>query len=95
MSTNTSGSTEAMKKLPTKEELKKILTPLQYSVTQEADTERPFANEYNDNKEAGIYVDIVSGIPLYSSLDKYDSGTGWPSFTKPINSANVSLHEDN
>jgi len=95
MSTNTSGSTEAMKKLPIKEELKKILTPLQYSVTQEADTERPFANEYNDNKEVGIYVDIVDGTPLYSSLDKYDSGTGWPSFTRPIDSRNITLHEDN
>jgi peptide methionine sulfoxide reductase msrA/msrB len=53
-------------------------------VTQEEATERPFTNEYNDNKRTGIYVDIVDGTPLYSSLDKYDSGTGWPSFTKPI-----------
>ncbi len=60
------------------------LTPLQYSVTQEGDTEKPFDNEYDKNWEAGIYVDIVSGEPLYSSIDKYDSGTGWPSFVKPI-----------
>ncbi len=84
-----------IKKIPTKEELKKILTPIQYEVTQEEGTERPFQNEYNDNKRAGIYVDIVSGIPLYSSLDKYDSGTGWPSFTRPISSTSVTLHEDN
>lgn len=84
-----------MKKLPTREELKKTLTPIQYEVTQEEGTERPFTNEYNDNKRAGIYVDLISGIALYSSLDKYDSGTGWPSFTRPISLANVSLHEDN
>ena len=84
-----------MQKIPTKEELKKILTPIQYEVTQEEGTERPFANEYNDNKQAGIYVDIISGVPLYSSLDKYDSGTGWPSFTRPISATSVTLHEDN
>ncbi|MBC7503939.1 peptide-methionine (R)-S-oxide reductase MsrB, partial [Candidatus Gracilibacteria bacterium] len=93
--TNLSGPTEAMKKLPTKEELKAILTPIQYAVTQEGATERPFENDYHDNKQAGIYVDIVSGVPLYSSLDKFDSGTGWPSFTRPINPANISFHEDN
>jgi len=65
-------------------ELKKKLTPLQYSVTQDEDTERPFKNEYWDNKKSGIYVDIVSGEPLFSSDDKFKSGTGWPSFTKPI-----------
>ncbi len=64
-----------MTKLPTKEELKARLTPLQYSVTQEGATEKPFENEYHDNKRVGIYVDIVSGAPLYSSLDKFDSGT--------------------
>jgi methionine-R-sulfoxide reductase len=84
-----------MKKIPSREELKKILTPIQYEVTQEEGTERPFANEYNDNKQAGIYVDLISGEPLYSSLDKYDSGTGWPSFTRPISEANITLHEDN
>jgi len=71
-------------KRPSKEELKKKLTPLQYKVTQENGTERAFKNEYWDNKREGIYVDVVSGEPLFSSLDKYDSGTGWPSFTKPI-----------
>ena len=74
---------------PSDAELRKRLTPLQYQVTQKEGTERPFANEYNDNKRAGIYVDIVSGEPLFSSLDKYDSGTGWPSFTKPLEKANV------
>ena len=69
---------------PSKEELKKKLTPIQYKVTQEDGTEPPFKNPYWDNKEDGIYVDIVSGEPLFSSKDKYDSGTGWPSFTKPI-----------
>ncbi len=71
-------------KKPSSGELKKKLTPLQYEVTQEDGTERPFKNIYNENKKVGIYVDIVSGEPLFSSLDKYDSGTGWPSFSKPI-----------
>jgi methionine-R-sulfoxide reductase len=74
---------------PSDAELRKRLTPLQYQVTQEEGTERPFANEYNDNKRPGIYVDVVSGEPLFSSIDKYDSGTGWPSFTKPLEKANV------
>jgi methionine-R-sulfoxide reductase len=74
---------------PSEAELRKRLTPLQYEVTQEEGTERPFANEHNANKRAGIYVDIVSGEPLFSSLDKYDSGTGWPSFTKPLEKANI------
>jgi peptide methionine sulfoxide reductase msrA/msrB len=78
----------------TKEELKKKLTPLQYEVTQEEGTEPPFKNEYWDNKKEGIYVDIVSGEPLFSSLDKYDSGTGWPSFTKPLEPENIAEKED-
>jgi len=68
----------------TKEELKKMLTPLQYKVTQEWWTEPPFENKYWDNKEPWIYVDIIDKTPLFSSTDKFDSGTGWPSFTKPI-----------
>jgi methionine-R-sulfoxide reductase len=76
------------------EELKKKLTPLQYHVTQENGTERPFANEYWDNKHPGIYVDIVSGEPLFSSLDKYASGTGWPSFTRPLVEKNIVEKED-
>ena len=74
--------------------LKKKLTPLQYEVTQKEGTERPFQNEYWDNKKEGIYVDIVSGEPLFSSLDKYDSGTGWPSFTKPLEPGNIVEKED-
>ncbi|HDZ3732383.1 TPA: peptide-methionine (R)-S-oxide reductase MsrB [Vibrio harveyi] len=70
---------------PSDKEIKAKLTDLQYYVTQEEGTERPFNNEYWDNKEAGIYVDIVTGEPLFSSTDKYKSGTGWPSFTRPIN----------
>lgn len=74
-------------------ELKKKLTPLQYAVTQQGKTEPPFANEYWDNKHPGIYVDIVSGEPLFSSLDKFKSGTGWPSFTKPLAPENIVLKE--
>jgi methionine-R-sulfoxide reductase len=70
-------------------ELIQKLTPLQYQVTQKDGTERPFQNEYWDNKAPGIYVDVVSGEPLFSSLDKFDSGTGWPSFTKPLEESNV------
>jgi len=81
-------------KKPLKEELKKELTPLQYKVTQECGTEKPFANEYWNNKREGIYVDIVSGEPLFSSLNKYDSGTGWPSFTKPLEPENILEKED-
>ncbi len=69
---------------PSDAELRKLLTPLQYSVTQKEGTEKPFVNEYDKTYDAGIYVDIVSGEPLYSSKDKFDSGTGWPSFVKPI-----------
>ena len=70
------------------------LTPEQYRVTQQNGTERPFTGEYNDNKRPGIYVDIVSGEPLFASSDKFDSGCGWPSFTKPIEPANVRELQD-
>jgi methionine-R-sulfoxide reductase len=81
-------------KKPSDTDLKKTLSPLQYQVTQHEATERPFQNEYWDNHEAGIYVDVVSGEPLFSSLDKFDSGTGWPSFTKPLETANVKTKTD-
>jgi peptide methionine sulfoxide reductase msrA/msrB len=77
-----------------KEEKLKTLTPLQFNVTQKEGTEPSFSNAYDTNKEKGIYVDIVSGEPLYLSTDKYDSGTGWPSFVKPINASVITLHED-
>lgn len=79
---------------PSEEELKKQLTDLQYEVTQEEGTERAFSNTYWDNKKEGIYVDIVSGEPLFSSTHKFDSGTGWPSFTRPINYNFVTEHDD-
>ncbi|HEX9731492.1 MAG TPA: peptide-methionine (R)-S-oxide reductase MsrB [Thermoanaerobaculia bacterium] len=79
---------------PSDQELREKLTPLQYQVTQEDATERPFQNEYWDNKKPGIYVDVVSGEPLFSSLEKYDSGTGWPSFWAPLEEENVVEHED-
>jgi methionine-R-sulfoxide reductase len=79
---------------PSDGELRKKLTPLQYSVTQREDTETPFRNIYWDNHEPGIYVDVVSGEPLFSSLDKYDSGTGWPSFTRPLEPANIRTRTD-
>lgn len=75
-------------------ELKKRLTPLQYDVTQKKGTEPPFKNEYWDNKKEGIYVDIVSGEPLFVSIDKFDSGTGWPSFTRPLEPDNIAEKED-
>lgn len=75
--------------LPSVEDLRKSLTPLQFGVTQQDGTERPYSNEYWDNHRDGIYVDIVSGEPLFSSLDKYESGTGWPSFTRPLERGNV------
>lgn len=79
---------------PDAEELKKKLSPLQYQVTQEEGTERPFQNTYWDNKAEGIYVDVVSGEPLFSSLDKFDSGTGWPSFTRPLEKENIVTKTD-
>ena len=79
---------------PSPEQLRKTLTPLQYYVTQEDGTERAYANEYLDNKREGIYVDIVSGEPLFASVDKYDSRTGWPSFTKPLERENIVEKED-
>ena len=79
---------------PSDDVLKKKLTPLQYKVTRKDGTEPPFKNEYWNNKEEGIYVDIVSGEPLFSSRDKYESGTGWPSFTRPLDADNIIEHED-
>jgi methionine-R-sulfoxide reductase len=79
---------------PSEAELKRLLTPLQFRVTQKDGTERPFNNEYWDNHEVGIYVDIVSGEPLFSSRDKYESGTGWPSFTRPLVAGNIVTHTD-
>jgi methionine-R-sulfoxide reductase len=81
-------------KKPTDEELKQKLSQLQYQVTQHESTERPFQNAYWDNHEAGIYVDVVSGEPLFSSQDKFESGTGWPSFTKPLVTDNVKTKTD-
>lgn len=75
-------------------ELKEKLTDLQYRVTQEEGTEPPFNNQYWDHKEEGIYVDIVSGDPLFSSRDKFDSGTGWPSFTRPLNPERITEKKD-
>ncbi len=79
---------------PSDEEIRKRLTPEQYKVTQKEGTEPAFRNEYWDNHQAGIYVDIVSGEPLFSSLDKFESGTGWPSFTRPLDPANVTTKTD-
>src|ERR671923_2293316 len=79
---------------PSDAELRQRLSPLQYEVTQHEGTERPFSNEYWNNKHPGIYVDVVSGEPLFSSLDKYDSHTGWPSFTKPLEPENVKTRTD-
>ncbi len=76
-------------KKPSDAALKKMLTPLQYKVTQHEGTEAPFSNEYWNEKRAGIYVDVVSGEPLFSSKDKFKSGTGWPSFTRPLSKSNV------
>ena len=79
---------------PSDAELRQTLSATQYQVTQKEGTERPFSNEYWNNKHPGIYVDVVSGEPLFSSLDKYDSGTGWPSFTQPLEPENIVSHTD-
>ena len=79
---------------PSDEEIRKRLTPTQYQVTQKEGTEPAFRNEYWNNKQPGLYVDVVSGEPLFSSLDKYDSGTGWPSFTRPLEPDALATHED-
>jgi methionine-R-sulfoxide reductase len=81
-------------KKPTQEELKKKLSTIQYRVTQEDATEPPFQNEYNDNHEEGLYVDIVTGEPLFTSKDKFDSGCGWPSFSKPLEKETVDYKVD-
>jgi len=78
----------------TEEEWRERLTPLQYKVTREQGTERPFANEYHDNKKIGLYRCIGCGTPLFSSTDKFDSGTGWPSFTRPIDERTLGEHRD-
>lgn len=88
-----SDSEELFRK-PDQATLKKKLTPVQYEVTQKEGTEPPFRNEYWNNKGEGIYVDIVSGEPLFSSTDKYDSGTGWPSFIRPLDPENIVERED-
>jgi methionine-R-sulfoxide reductase len=79
---------------PSREKLRRRLTPLQYHVTQEDGTEAPFDNDYWDEKRPGIYVDIVSGEPLFSSRDKYDSGCGWPSFMRPLDPGNLVERQD-
>mgnify|MGYP003351437089 CR=1 FL=1 len=79
---------------PSDAELKKKLTPIQYEVTQHEATERPFQNPFWNNKRKGLYVDVVSGEPLFTSFDKFDSGCGWPSFSKPAVSANVTEKAD-
>lgn len=79
---------------PSNEEIKNKLRDIEYRVTQESATERPFSHEYNDNNAEGIYVDIVSGEPLFSSKDKFDAGCGWPSFTKPVEDEHIVEERD-
>jgi methionine-R-sulfoxide reductase len=81
-------------KKPSDADLRQTLTPQQYQVTQHEATEAPFHNEFWDNHHPGIYVDVVSGEPLFSSLDKFDSGTGWPSFTRPLDAGNIQQKTD-
>jgi methionine-R-sulfoxide reductase len=94
VSTNLSTNMSDFKK-PSAADLKKKLTPEQFAVTQQSATEPAFRNEFWDNHKSGIYVDIVSGRPLFSALDKFDSGCGWPSFTKPLAATDVVEHTDN
>jgi len=91
--TTPSSKTDSANK-PSQEDLKKKLTPEQFRVTQQCGTEPPFRNEYWDNHRPGIYVDVVTGEALFTSLDKFDSGSGWPSFTKPIDKKNVTQKSD-
>ena len=93
-SMTTPSSTDQSSPKPSADDLKKKLTPQQYRVTQLCGTEPPFRNEYWDNHKPGIYVDVVSGEPLFTSLDKFDSGSGWPSFTQPIDKNNVTEKTD-
>src|SRR5882672_3954502 len=95
--TSTQSTNSAMQDFqkPSADELKKKLTPMQFEVTQHADTEPAFRNDFWNNHKPGIYVDIVSGKPLFSSLDKFDSGCGWPSFSKPLTGTDVVEHTDN
>jgi peptide methionine sulfoxide reductase msrA/msrB len=92
--TSSDGSAKSDYKKPSAEEIKAKLNPLQFAVTQKEETERAFKNEYWDNQRQGIYVDVVTGEPLFSSKDKFDSGTGWPSFTKPIDPAHITTKTD-
>ncbi|MBN2720870.1 MAG: peptide-methionine (R)-S-oxide reductase MsrB [Proteobacteria bacterium] len=80
--------------VPSDDQLRERLTPLQYKVTREGATEEPFNNAYWDNHEPGLYVDIISGVPLFSSTDKFESGTGWPSFTRPVDPEAIAIHKD-
>ena len=93
-SMTTPSSTNQTSNKPSADQLMKKLTPEQYRVTQQCGTEPPFRNEYWDNHRAGIYVDVVSGEPLFTSRDKFDSGSGWPSFTKPIEQGHVTEKSD-
>jgi methionine-R-sulfoxide reductase len=92
--TDARGWNPAAFKKPSVAELKRRLTPEQFAVTQQDATERPYHNAYWDHHEPGLYVDVVSGEPLFSSLDKYDSRTGWPSFTRPLEPENIATHSD-